>query len=381
MDSLYIVFDQLPSHDNGGLVATYVNLIEEFEGELDVHLVSIFGHEPTDIDLLSELPTETVIPVKIDLRFPHALDHLKKRRFRDLARALGSAFVFFGAIPFARLRTRSSLHGKAVVASSPAAAIFLSKKVDYILEIHTAFEYFWGTSILGRLQSVLMPSSRLVLFRTRTDAAKAASKMDAGFIYNCFPDPPRSNVVACDQDRACKALFVGRLTKEKDPLRLIELAKRMVRLLPGFELDVYGTGELYEDMRSVIERNGLQEVVHLRGYTTDKHIYRRYKALWMTSQCEGLSLVLIEALANGTPVVATRWGDAASEAIIDGETGYIVEDDEAFVARSYGLVTDERTFERMSKAARSDYEERFTRAANKEAWCQVLRSEFDIDVE
>src|SRR5262249_41693432 len=58
------------------------------------------------------------------------------------------------------------------------------------------------------------------------------------------------------------------------------------------------------------------------------------------SRSEGLPLAILEAMATGVPIVATRVGGVA-EAVIDGETGLLVPPGEpAALARALGMILD-----------------------------------------
>ena len=43
MKKLYIVFDQIPSKESGGLIATYFNLVKLLDQDFEIHIVSIFN--------------------------------------------------------------------------------------------------------------------------------------------------------------------------------------------------------------------------------------------------------------------------------------------------------------------------------------------------
>lgn len=377
--SLYVVFDCLPSSKDGGLVATYANFAEEFRGEIEIKLVSVFSPDPTDIKAFQNLEVISLTPFRVDNRFPYALGYLKRGQIGRFLFAIWSALAFLLSVPIAKHRSSRLLYGRPVIASAPAAAIFLSRKVDYVLEVHTSYEYFWGGGILGRLQGALVPKPQLALFRNKLDASKAAQRFRSGYVYNCFDHHTIKPASPDAARRGHTALFVGRLASQKDPLRLLHCAARMRQCVPDFTLDIYGDGELRDEMEDAITKEGMQEFVRMRGFTSDKEIYRHYGLLWMTSLCEGFGLVLIEAMANGTPVITTHWGDAVFEVVKHGETGFVVDTDEEFVRCSMALLDDSDKMAEFSKNAIRDFEQRFTRACNKRAWQHILAQEFGFD--
>lgn len=99
-----------------------------------------------------------------------------------------------------------------------------------------------------------------------------------------------------------EVLFVGRLTAQKNPLAAVEA---MTRLGPHVRLRIVGDGE----MRAVVQRRirelGLTNV-RLEGRLGPRDLaacYRRATAVVMPSTHEGQPLVMLEAMATGTPVV------------------------------------------------------------------------------
>ena len=105
-------------------------------------------------------------------------------------------------------------------------------------------------------------------------------------------------------------LFAGRLHGQKDPILLIEslasIKDKNVHLL------VVGEGELKEKISSKITNLGLSEQVTMLGsldQTEVAQLMRICNVFVLTSAYEGLPLVVLEALACGTPVVTTRCGE------------------------------------------------------------------------
>lgn len=116
-----------------------------------------------------------------------------------------------------------------------------------------------------------------------------------------------------------KVVWVGRLSKEKQPLKVIELAKQM----PDYIFIIIGDGELYDDvvkgcltLTNVIALGALENSVV-------KKVVSKSDMLILTSEYEGIPVAILEALALSKPVVATDVG-AINEIIIDGYNGYLV---------------------------------------------------------
>ena len=142
-------------------------------------------------------------------------------------------------------------------------------------------------------------------------------------------------------------LTVGRLEPEKNPLLLIEALHRLELEAPGrYRLTWVGRGELEDAVRRRVGELGLSERVRVLGYVPFGpellDLYRRAHAFVHVSRTEGVPQVLIEALASGTPVVATDVG-GVRELLDDGRAGMLVppDDVDALVAALRRIVEEE----------------------------------------
>jgi sugar transferase (PEP-CTERM/EpsH1 system associated) len=120
------------------------------------------------------------------------------------------------------------------------------------------------------------------------------------------------------------AVLVARLVPEKDLPTLLQAVALLVQRVPGFRLQVAGDGPCLQETRQAIQRLGLDEYIQLLGECRDVPSVLRQASLFvLSSRTEGISLTLLEAMACGLPVVATRVGGNA-EVVEDGRTGWLV---------------------------------------------------------
>lgn len=370
---IYLVFDKLPKKVDGGLVATYERFANEFSDDYQIEIVEVFNSGEADLENLRKLKKTTLSPINIDNRFYSAFQKLAKRDFRGFVWSIISLFVFFFFIPFAKAKTRSILSDGIVISSSPAASIFISAKTRYILEIHTSFEYFWGSNLIGRLQSSLIPKPALTLFRNKSDAQKGQTLFPSSYIYNGFDGANGRRNGSPTRPITKSALFVGRLEESKNPLMLLDATEKVLTSIPEFTLDIYGSGSLFPQLESEILERGLSDSVFLRGFCEEKSIYGKHDILWMTSHYEGFGLVAIEAMAFATPTITTHWGNAVHEVIRDGETGRISSTLDSFASSSVELLSDESRLITMRKACLAEFEARFTLDRNKARWVEIFK--------
>jgi glycosyltransferase involved in cell wall biosynthesis len=119
-------------------------------------------------------------------------------------------------------------------------------------------------------------------------------------------------------------VLVARLVPEKDLPTLLQAAALVVRREPGFRLQVAGDGPCLQETQAAIRQLGLGDQVQLLGERRDvPEILRQASLFVLPSRTEGISLTLLEAMACGLPVVATRVGGNA-EVVEHGQTGWLV---------------------------------------------------------
>jgi glycosyltransferase involved in cell wall biosynthesis len=121
--------------------------------------------------------------------------------------------------------------------------------------------------------------------------------------------------------RPIELLAVGRVDREKNPLLLVEALARLEREEPGrYVLRWAGRGPLEEAVRRRTQELGVGGRVELLGYVPFGpallELYRQAHVLVHVSLTEGVPQVLVEALACGTPIVATDVGGV--RAALDG---------------------------------------------------------------
>lgn len=121
-------------------------------------------------------------------------------------------------------------------------------------------------------------------------------------------------------------LWVGRLGVEKRPLLFLDVAEAVAARL-DVQVVIVGTGPLLEPLRARVASGSLADRATLiTNMARDKlaGYYAMADMLVLTSEVEGMPLVVLEALAMGCPVAATRVGDIAC-VVETGRNGLLVE--------------------------------------------------------
>jgi glycosyltransferase involved in cell wall biosynthesis len=178
-------------------------------------------------------------------------------------------------------------------------------------------------------------------------------------IHNGTPETPPA---AAGRAERPTLLVLSRLV----PHKRIEVALRTVAALadelPDLTLIVAGHGWWEPNLRALTADLGLSGRVRFTGFVTETEKRVLLASAWvamMPSLKEGWGLTIMEAGAQGTPTVAFRGAGGVAEAILDGETGLLADDEDDFVAKVRMLLVDEVARKAMGEAAR-DYAGLFT---------------------
>ncbi len=116
-------------------------------------------------------------------------------------------------------------------------------------------------------------------------------------------------------------VFAGRLTAQKDPALVLDA----LALLPDARLILLGEGPLRSELQQQAARLGIAARVAFAGFAANPLPWIAHAAcLVLPSRYEGLGNVLIEALACGTPVVATDCPHGPAEILEGGRHGALV---------------------------------------------------------
>ena len=121
-------------------------------------------------------------------------------------------------------------------------------------------------------------------------------------------------------------LWVGRMTREKGVEYLIRAMKDISIAHPSASLLLVGDGPLRGSLETLARDIGVSEFVSFMGWKDHSEMVSIYAAsdiVALPSLSEGLPMVLLEAMASGKPVVATRVG-GIPELIDQGGNGYLV---------------------------------------------------------
>ncbi len=142
-----------------------------------------------------------------------------------------------------------------------------------------------------------------------------------------------------------RLLWSSRICKQKRPDLLILILNELLKTFPDLIVDVYGDAdEEYKDL--FYSRDNLR---YLGAYDNFAELpVDEYDAFIYTSVFDGMPNIVLEALGAGLPVIAPNVG-GISEAVIDGITGFLIEDhiDDKLMVQNY-LISLEKLYKNWS---------------------------------
>ncbi len=134
-----------------------------------------------------------------------------------------------------------------------------------------------------------------------------------------------SKVSDLDQKRI---ISVGRLSKEKGYVDLIDVFSLVNQVYPDWKLDIVGDGHELNEIKRKINNKKLDNVVTLHGFQNRDYINRllQESSIYvMCSHTESFGIVLLEAFSFGIPCIAFSSANGAKEIISNNWDGYLID--------------------------------------------------------
>jgi glycosyltransferase involved in cell wall biosynthesis len=190
----------------------------------------------------------------------------------------------------------------------------------------------------------------------------------ANFIATVYHGIPTDLLRPVFEPRGGYVAFLGRISPEKRPDRAIRLARGLgIPLKIAAKVDKVDEDYFRREIEPLLDGPGVEYIGEINEREKQAFLGEALALLFPVAWPEPFGLVMIEAMACGTPVLAFRCGSVA-EVVDDGVTGRIVATEEEAVAALPEVLSLDR------RGVRRRFEERFTAARMAKDYVRVYRA-------
>jgi glycosyltransferase involved in cell wall biosynthesis len=176
--------------------------------------------------------------------------------------------------------------------------------------------------------------------------------------------------------------YIGRLIPEKGALEFSKSLPLILKDKPS-QFIIIGSGYLRDEIEQAIIKNDIQDRVKLLNWV-EKEMLPNYlndiKLVVVPSDYEGLSNLMLEAMACGTLVLATPVGGTPG-IVREGETGFILENNSPeCIAKNVIRVLNHTNLDQIRENAHSQINQEYSYQAAVERYKNIFKSlEFEVD--
>lgn len=224
--------------------------------------------------------------------------------------------------------------------------VFVSERID---------PKTYDNTKIGNMRSLLYPFSTGVI--CQTTEAKEYFK-SSKFYDKCsiIPNPLAKDIIKkSGYDETYRMCAVGRLTSQKNYSFMIHAFQEFHKAHAEYHLDIFGEGEKKNELLELTKKLSLEDHIHFMGNVNDlSERLANYDLYLMTSDYEGMSNALAEALAAGLPCIATDCGGGGAKDLIENEeTGILIplNNQHLFVNKMIELVENTSKREKLGRNA------------------------------
>lgn len=317
----------------GGAERVTINLANYLSKKYSITLI-VFSKDNNNYDVSDKVSLK-FLPDKIhcfsNIKRVFALKKILKSENPDVVISLGLGynFLFFGN---------------------------LLKKYNFILSERNSPEHYYKTFMAKVYVKYCYKRAKCVVFQT-VDAANyfknvvnGKSAVIPNAIKEGLPAPYRGV-------RNNKIVAVNRLDPQKNIVLLLEGFKCFLQKYPNYILEIYGKGSQKEELLDLVRNLSIEKNVSFKGQV--KNVYEKIldaKMFVSTSDYEGMSNSMLEAMAIGLPVICTDCPIGGARAVIKNDNNGILiptNDVNALVnAMFYIIENPEHTYEMSLNASR-----------------------------
>jgi len=169
--------------------------------------------------------------------------------------------------------------------------------------------------------------------------------------------------------------YIGRLSPEKGVQHFVQALPTILTEQQDLRVIIGGEGKLKESIQTVLETEKITDRVDLTGWITHNDLPKylnRLRLLVLPSYTEGLPNIMLEAMACGTPVLATPVG-GIPDVIRDGETGFIIQNNSPeCISENVIRALSSPELDTIAERGRRFVEEEYTFEKTNTRWREIL---------
>jgi len=332
---------------------TFMEAYENDAGRDNVHIYPV--KQPGGSNRLSSAKTE------LNLHVQSSIEIYKIKNKTDLI------ILFFGADIYTAPLMVSKALNKKLVLLLPGSVIE-KKATDGFSFYNVKISSFINRQICNK---IILYSPRLI---SRWNLQKHRHKILIA--YEHFLDFDAFSTTIPLFDRPPLIGYIGRLSEEKGIRHFIRALPAIFNDRQDIQALVGGDGELKESIEASLQEDGLASRVNLSGWISHDDLpghLNQLRLLIIPSYTEGLPNIMLEAMACGTPVLATPVG-AIPDIIADGKTGFLMENNSPeCIAENVVRALNAPDLEQITETGKQFVKEHFTFECVAEKWEEVLR--------
>ena len=370
------VFPHWPGHGEGPFIWQFVKALREQEIEVSV----VAMHSP---GLPQQEEWEGVRIVRPPYWWPVGAEKLRKdggglpinfRRYK-LARVQLPALLLAQTAAVARAaRGCDLIHAHFTLSAAAALAVSAVHRLPVVATVHGSDIFqvpklpggaAFTTATLRRTAAVTTVSRALRAACLALDVPAGQVRVISNSVDTALYAPPRQSG---DQlaGREPVVLFVGSLIARKGVDTLLNAFAACAPALPDYRLVLIGEGPEQAALAALAQSLGIAPRVEFAGFLPQAGVagwMQRARLFVLPSNEEGQGVVLLEAMASGTPVAASRVG-GIPEVVVAG-TGCLFPpgDAPALAAQMQSVLTNRAIWQQLSQVGRRHVEQHYSPAA------------------
>ena len=273
------------------------------------------------------------------------------------------------------------------------------EKIDFYIGIYLFLHGFWAfllSKIFNKPLIQILPGSdvRYVIEKQKfifllkyadyvitrgkiTDNELKKLGVEKEKLYNIPNHFDFNSINYYNSEKVYDFIFIGSFVKVKRIDVLINAVAQIKDKLPDIKIALLGDGGLKEELKELIDNNGIRDNFELLGYQDDVNKYiSQSKAFIMTSEYEGLPQAMIEALAHGIPCIMPRISNIP-EVAKHNYNSLLVDplDVDGFADAIYRMMTDDELYNKLKEGAenfRAEHEYEYSLENISRIWDEIL---------